>query len=160
MDPIGLSGPNLFRTQHHRTLATKAYVNCANPDCLGEPRCSSWEICKSGTETNMEEDELFELLSRQLDSEAKFVQASTSPSPTIIRTKFCVNLHLQRATWKLSELGVVAFPPKLNKILHKNRSQKLACVRSLPGVRSYKRTFPSHQKEALSDILNKVPTYQ
>ena len=80
MDPIGLSGPNLFRTQHHRTLATKAYVNCANPDCLGEPRCSSWEICKSGTETNMEEDELFELLSRQLDSEAEFVQASTSPS--------------------------------------------------------------------------------
>ncbi len=50
-------------------------------DCLGEPWCSPLGICKSGTETNMEEDKNFELLSRQLDSEAKFVQACTSPSP-------------------------------------------------------------------------------
>ncbi len=99
----------------------------ANPDCLGEPWCSSWGICKSGTETNMEEDELFELLSRQLDSEAEFVQASIPAPPlTIIPTQFQVNLHLQRVTLKLSELGIVTFLPKLNKTLNKNWSQKLA----------------------------------
>ena len=104
---------------HEEVVLEDQLVYCANPDCLGEPWCSLWGICKSGTETNRV----------ALDSEAEFVQASIPAPPlTIIRTQFHVNLHLQRATFKLSDLRKVAFPPKLNM------TPNIASVCGKPGT--------------------------
>ena len=73
----------------------------------------------------MEEDELFELLSRQLDSEAEFVQASTSPSSDHHSDKVLRQFAPPKSDMEVERARGSGFPPKLNKILHKNRSQKL-----------------------------------
>ena len=58
------------------------------------------------------------MLSRQLDSEAKFVQASTSPTLTIIRIKFHVNNAPPKSDIEVERASDSGIPTQLNKTLN------------------------------------------
>ncbi len=75
-------------------------------------------------------NELFELLTRQLDPEAVFVQASTSPSPDHYPDKVLRQFAPPKSDIEVEVLGIVAFPPKLNKTLN----IALVCGKLVPNT--------------------------